>query len=48
MGFGPDNLRPLSTLNTELVWDGKYDEYGSRREADVAGWAMTSFLKYFR
>ncbi len=31
---------PLSTLKTELVWDGKYDEYGNRREVDIAGSAM--------
>ncbi len=22
----PDNPHPLSTIKTELVWDGKYDE----------------------
>ena len=38
--FGPDNPHPLSTLKPELVWDGKYDEYGNRREIDVAGCAM--------
>ena len=38
--LGPDNPHPLSTLRTELVWDGKYDEYGSRRDVDVAGCAM--------
>lgn len=38
--FGPENPHPLSTLKTELVWDGKYDEYGNRREVDVAGCAM--------
>jgi adenine-specific DNA-methyltransferase len=38
--FGPDNPHPLSTLKTELVWEGKYDEYGNRREVDVAGCAM--------
>ena len=38
--FGPDNPHPLSTLKTELVWEGKYDEYGNRREIDVAGCAM--------
>lgn len=38
--FGPDNPHPLSTLKTELVWDGKYDEYGRRREVDVAGCTM--------
>jgi adenine-specific DNA-methyltransferase len=38
--FGPENPHPLSTLKTELVWEGKYDEYGNRREIDVAGCAM--------
>ncbi|MCX5844625.1 MAG: site-specific DNA-methyltransferase, partial [Deltaproteobacteria bacterium] len=38
--YGPDNLHPLSTRKTELIWEGKYDEYGNRREVDVAGMAM--------
>src|SRR6267142_3045919 len=38
--FGPGNPHPLSTLTTELVWEGKYDEYGNRREVDTAGLAM--------
>jgi len=38
--YGPQNPHPLSQLKTELVWDGKYDEYGNRREVDVAGCAM--------
>ena len=38
--YGPDNPHPLSKLSTELVWDGKYDEYGNRREVDIAGSAM--------
>jgi len=38
--FGPENPHPLSTLKTELVWEGKYDEYGNRREVDIAGCAM--------
>jgi hypothetical protein len=29
--FGPDNPHPLSQCKTELVWEGKYDEYGNRR-----------------
>ena len=37
---GPDNLHPLCGRKTELVWDGKYDEYGLRRPVDVAGSAM--------
>lgn len=38
--WGPENPHPLSTMRTELVWEGKYDEYGNRREVDVAGAAM--------
>src|SRR2546427_13140028 len=38
--FGPQNPHPLSQLRTELVWEGKYDEYGRRREVDVAGAAL--------
>lgn len=29
--WGPDNPHPLSRIKTELVWEGKYDEYGNRR-----------------
>lgn len=38
--YGPHNPHPLSQMRTELVWEGKYDEYGNRREVDVAGLAM--------
>ncbi len=38
--YGPSNPHPLSQLRSELVWEGKYDEYGNRREVDVAGLAM--------
>ncbi len=38
--YGPANPHPLSTLRTELVWEGKYDDYGNRRDVDVAGSAM--------
>jgi DNA modification methylase len=38
--YGPGNPHPLSTMRTELVWEGKYDEYGRRREVDLAGYAM--------
>lgn len=34
--YGPGNPHPLSVLRTELVWEGKYDEYGNRREVDAA------------
>ncbi len=29
--WGPHNPHPLSRIKTELVWEGKYDEYGNRR-----------------
>lgn len=38
--YGPSNPHPLSQMRTELVWEGKYDEFGNRREIDVAGLAM--------
>ena len=38
--YGPDNPHPLSTMKTELVWEGKYDCHGNRREVDIAGAAM--------
>jgi len=38
--YGLDNPHPLSQVKTELVWDGKYDEYGNRRAVDIAGCAM--------
>jgi DNA modification methylase len=38
--YAPANPHPLSQLRTELVWEGKYDEYGNRREVDVAGHAL--------
>lgn len=38
--FGPDNPHPFSQIRTELVWEGKYDEYGNRRPIDAAGLAM--------
>src|SRR2546425_6206557 len=40
--FGPGNPHPLFDRKTELVWEGKYDEYGNRREVDAAGLAMRS------
>jgi adenine-specific DNA-methyltransferase len=36
-GYSPDNPHPLSTRKTEFIWEGKYDEYGNRREVDIAG-----------
>lgn len=38
--FGPNNPHPLSNRKTELIWEGKYDEYGNRREVDIAGLSM--------
>lgn len=38
--YGPANPHPLSRVRTELVWEGKYDEYGNRREVDVAGHSL--------
>lgn len=38
--YGPHHPHPLSMLRTELVWEGKYDEYGNRREVDIAGCGM--------
>ncbi len=29
--WGPHNPHPLSQMKTELIWEGKYDEYGNRR-----------------
>src|SRR5271165_7206271 len=38
--YGPANPHPLSRLRTELVWEGKYDEYGYRRAVETAGLAI--------
>ena len=38
--WGPDNPHPLSVMKTELVWEGKYDEWGNRRTVDAAALAM--------
>ena len=40
VAYGPARPHPLSTLRTELVWEGKYDEYGNRRVVDMAGLSM--------
>ena len=37
---GPENPHPLSQLKTQLVWEGKYDEYGRRRDVDIAAAAL--------
>lgn len=33
--WGPGNPHPLSHMKTELVWEGKYDEYGNRRPVSL-------------
>lgn len=38
--WSPQNPHPLSQMRTELVWEGKYDEFGNRREVDIAACAM--------
>jgi len=38
--WGLDNPHPFSEMKTELIWEGKYDEYGNRRTVDIAGCAM--------
>ena len=38
--WGLDNPHPFSQMKTELIWEGKYDEYGTRRAVDIAGCAM--------
>ena len=38
--WGLDNPHPFSQMKTELIWEGKYDEYGNRRMVDIAVCAM--------
>ena len=38
--WGLDDPHPFSLMKTELIWEGKYDEYGNRRTVDIAGCAM--------
>lgn len=38
--YGLADPHPLSRVRTELVWEGKYDEFGNRRTVDAAGLAM--------
>ena len=33
--WGPGNSHPLSRMKAELVWEGKYDEYGNRRPVSL-------------
>lgn len=37
---GLDNRHPFSKMKSELIWEGKYDEYGNRRTVDIAVCAM--------
>jgi len=34
--WGLDNPHPFSQMKTELIWEGKHDEYGNRRTVDIA------------
>lgn len=38
--WGLDNPHPFSQMRTELISEGKYDEYGNRLAVDIAGCAM--------
>lgn len=38
--YAPQNSNPPSTIRPELMWEGKNDERGSRREVDIAGCAV--------
>ena len=38
--WGLDNPHPLSQMKTELIWEGKNDEYSNRRTVDIARCAM--------
>jgi len=38
--WGPHNPHPLSRMGTELVWEGKYDEYGHRRPVSLPSWPL--------
>ena len=38
--YGPANPHPFSRLRTELIWEGKYDEFGNRREVPLVGESM--------
>lgn len=40
IAYSPNNPHPLSQMRTELVWEGKYDEFGNRREVNVANIVM--------
>jgi hypothetical protein len=46
--YGPHNPHPLSQMRRSLVWEGKYDEYGQRREVDITSCAMPMQTIYQR
>ena len=33
--WGLDNPHPFLQMKTELIWEGKHDEYGNRRMMDI-------------
>jgi adenine-specific DNA-methyltransferase len=35
ISWGPGDPHPISRMKTELVWEGKYDEYGNRRPVSL-------------
>jgi hypothetical protein len=38
--WGLDKPHPFSQMKTELIWEGKYDEYRNRRTVDIAACAV--------
>lgn len=40
--WSPENPHPLAKMKTELVWEGKYDEYGNRRPVKLPASALPS------
>ena len=40
MACAPGNPHPLSTPKTELLWEGKYDEYGNPVTQGAAHWVV--------
>jgi len=38
--WGLDNPHPFSQMKTELIWEGKYDEYSNLRTVNVSRCAM--------
>lgn len=38
--WGPGNPHPLAKMKTELVWEGKYDEFGNRRPVKLPSSAL--------